>query len=82
MEKYFVITNCDGDTYVTIKSKEELLEDVKEGSIGCENNGIYLTEKDIVKNGNTNYWGGQPLIIKGEIVSPKPIKVVTDYDIK
>jgi len=82
MEKYFVITNCDGDTHVDIKSKEELLEDIREGNIGCEREVNYLTEEDILYSPETNYWGGRPLIIKGHIVSPKPVKVVTDYDVE
>jgi len=30
---------------------------------------------------DTNYWGGAYLIIKGEIVAPKPKKIVETFEL-
>lgn len=68
---YFLISNGDGDTYVQQYTQEELLERIShdEG---------FLKE---IKDCDTNYWGGVPLIIKGEIVIPRPIETVTKLTI-
>ena len=76
-EKYYVIQNGDGDTTVREYTKEQLLREIEEeGGLG---EGI-LTElpEDYA---DTNYWGGQVLIIKGSIVAPQPEQVVTKYKI-
>ena len=78
MEKYFVIHNGEGDTSVEELTKEELMERIN-------GDGYYYGQPfldQIPNRTNTNYWGGQPLIIKGHVVSPKPIKVVEEFDIE
>lgn len=77
-DTYFVIRNSDGDTTVEEVTGDELrkrlnTEDPYYGS--REFFDKMPTERD------TNYWGNNVLIIKGEIVTPKPKEVVTRYDI-
>lgn len=74
MEKYFIIRNSDGDTHVDCLSKEELLERLKEESTE------YMSS--MPDDSDTNYWGEDALIIKGEIVAPFAKRVVKEFDIK
>jgi hypothetical protein len=76
MEKYFIITNSDGDTYVDTVTKDELIKRLDNhyyGNVG------FLTSAP--KN-DTNYWGDDVLIIKGEVVTPNQVEVITKFDIK
>lgn len=80
MEKYYIICNMDGDTNVEEITKEELLKRLQpdeDGNLyyGCHEFMSKITQTD------TNYWGDDLLIIKGSIVTPKPIEVVTKYEI-
>lgn len=77
MEQYFVITNSDGDTHVDVLNKEELLKRINEGYYGS-NREIF---DKLPKESDTNYWGDGILIIKGSLVSPKPISKITEYTI-
>jgi hypothetical protein len=70
---YFVISNCDGDTYVRQYTKEALLKMLK-------NSDEVILPK--LPKDDTNYWGDNILIIKGEIVSPTEKKVVVELDIE
>ncbi len=74
-EKYYVIHNGEGDTYVREYTKEELLAEIEEGSY---DEGIH---ENLPEDGDTNYWGGHALIIKGTVVTPKAEQVVTKYKI-
>ncbi len=76
-ETYFVIHNGDGDTTVTEHTKEDLLEKLEEGYWGTDTKAMHKLPDDM----DTNYWGEQLLIIKGEVVSPRAKKVVTEMDI-
>jgi hypothetical protein len=76
MEKYFIITNSDGDTYVDTVTKDELIKRLEENYYG---NVDFLTSAP--KN-YTNYWGDGVLIIKGEVVTPNPVEVVTKFNIE
>ena len=69
-DKYFVIVNIDGDTYIDNIPKEELETRLNEGYYG---DGSCFEKID---NSNTNYWKNNILIIKGEIVVPKEEEVV------
>lgn len=72
--KYFLINNCDGDTWVREYTKEELLEDLKDRHLDGAMTAIH--------DYDTNYWGERNyLIIKGEIVTPQKKEIVTAYDI-
>lgn len=74
-DNFFVICNSDGDTSVTQLSKEELLKKLEEKYWG----NIEFLEK--INERDTNYWGKNILIIKGDIISPKPKTVITSYDV-
>lgn len=76
-ETYFTISNSDGDTYVYEATKESLLKELDEGDLSIDE---ILTE--IPESNDTNYWGGKTLIIKGEIVVPKPVTVVEKYELE
>ena len=75
-EMYYVIHNGEGDTYVQAFTKEELLRAIEEKYWGDTQ---IMTE--LPDNMDTNYWGGEILIIKGKMVAPVEKKVVTEYDI-
>ena len=76
-ELYYVIHNGEGDTIVSVYTKEQLLKELDE-----EEGGFYEGIFDkLPDDGDTNYWGGRSLIIKGSIVSPKPEQVVTKHSI-
>ena len=79
---YFIISNSDGDTTVEMVDKDELLkriqpEDGEEDF--CYYGRVGFLAK--IEENDTNYWGGNILIIKGEIITPKPKKVVKTFDI-
>lgn len=76
MENYFIILNSEGDTFVEEVSKPELLRRINENYYGSDTG--HLSD---IKERNTNYWGENLLIIKGNIVTPTSVKVVTEYDI-
>ena len=73
---YFVIRNSDGDTSVEMLDKDTLLgritPDEEYGNKG------FITK---IKEQDTNYWGDDILIIKGDIVSPEVEQTITKYTI-
>jgi len=71
---YFVINCSDGDVIVTSYEKEHLLKAIEDEYYG---HGIEFMET--LSESNPQYWGNQVLIIKGEVVTPRP-KIVK-YDI-
>lgn len=70
-EKYFVIRNSDGDTRVDVLSKEELDEHLTPNEEGEHYYGKSGVLSDVPDNNDTNYWGDNILIIKGQIVGPR-----------
>ena len=72
-EKYFIISNSNGDTTVRTATKEQLLRDLEDGS--------YDDALTKLPDNDTNYWGEGVLIIKGKIVTPRAEHVVTRYNI-
>lgn len=78
MEKYYVIHNGEGDTRVREFTKDELIENINDGFWGMD---ISFLDK-IPENTDTNYWGGQILIIKGTISTPRPKKIIETYTIQ
>jgi len=77
---YFVIANCDGETTVNQMSERTLLQRINpEENGGGEYYGNSGFLEKIPENSDTNYWGDNILIIKGDIISPKPVKVVKKY---
>lgn len=77
---YFIISNSDGDTHVSQCTKEQVIRIVQEQTDPdeVENPIAFISE---IENTDTNYWKNGILIIKGEIVTPKPVKIVTAWDI-
>lgn len=71
--QYFVISNSDGDVSVRQINKEELVrqlqEDMRTGFLPC------------IEDQDPNYWGDNMLIIKGEIVVPRPKEIIQSFDI-
>lgn len=81
---YFVISNSDGDTHVTPMSKEQLEKGIFPDDDGNTDYGHIdnITFLDAIpENTDTNYWGEGILIIKGDIVTPRPKKVVETFEI-
>ena len=74
---YFTI-HCseDGDVRVHQDSKEELLQKITEHYYGDSEFFSSLQGTD------PQEWGDKLLIIKGEIVVPKPKKIIEKYEIK
>lgn len=75
MAKYYTVQNTEGETFVQeYESKERLLEAID-----------YLDTDDFLDKMpgdiDTNYWHGDMLIIKGNIVTPKAKEIVTKYTI-
>lgn len=77
-ELYFIISNSDGDTTVEAVDKDTLLERIEEGYYGSDTGVL----KELPKEGDTNHWGENILVIKGKVVSPVAEQVVTKYDIE
>lgn len=70
---YYVISNSDGDTTVEPMTKEELLRRLKGGDWGdCGFQGNTELKNDL----DTNYWGPNICIIKGECVSPFEVQPI------
>ena len=75
-DKYYVISNSDGDTYVYEYTKEKLEEEINSEGWGKEDFIDKLIKRD------TNYWGEASLIIKGKIIVPKEKEVVVRREIE
>lgn len=73
----FIITNSDGDTRVTPQTEEQFLKELNNGDYGS--NPVFLTN---LNQEDTNYWPeGAILLIRGEIIQPKPVKLVESYEL-
>jgi len=70
-DKYYVISNSEGDVYVYEYSKEKLEEELNE-----EDSWLRSFINGVKTNEDTNYWGSSKLIIKGKIVVPENKSVV------
>lgn len=86
-DAYFVIRNSDGDTTVTMMTRDELLADLKErldDDPDFDTAEDYLDGYDHDCPRDTGYWPeGKALIIKGSVMFPKPEQVVrtTEFSI-
>jgi len=79
---YFIISNSDGDTSVDPVTKEELIKRITPEEGEGENyygNCGFLSKIDDI---DTNYWGDNILIIKGEIIAPRPKEIVKTFDVE
>lgn len=73
---YFMISNSDGDTYITPVTKTELLKDLEDRNVE------FLTKEELTSDNDSNYWGENVLlIIKGEVIVPKPKQVIQSYEL-
>ena len=71
---YFLIYNSDGDTYVREVAIEQTLREYANG----EMSGDFAA---MLPDTDTSCWGDNMVLIKGEIVTPKPVQVVTQYEV-
>lgn len=73
---YFVLTiSEDGDVYLEQKTREEILEDIKDGEIEAKEIAKEITETDLMEAGSKTY------IFKGELVVPTEKEVVKEWEI-
>lgn len=85
MENYFVIYCSESSTYIEQVTKEELLKSITPNEDGDTDYGKpeNITFLDSMPK-DINWQEDNPntiLIIKGQVVVPKPKKIVTEYDI-
>lgn len=79
MSYFLIYCSEDGDVSVTPYEKEELLEAIRTEDYGCV--GFIENISELQGNGDPQMWGNNILIIKGEIVTPEPEKVIEKYKI-
>lgn len=72
---FFVINNSDGDTDVSVYTKDQLIRKLNDDWWGDDV--VFLNS--IPDNTDTNYWGESILIIEGEIAVPQAVQVATEY---
>ncbi len=78
-EKPYVVlaSNDDGDLDVRQMTAAEVCEVVRDGE-----KPVWMTKERLAKNADPVYWGSNVLLlIKGEVVVPKPKKIVTEWDL-
>lgn len=75
-EKYYLITASEGEPYIRELSKKALIEELNEDEVDVSK------FMDNLETSDMNYWGYEKLIIKGKIVTPEPVKTVTEYKIE
>ncbi len=73
----------DGDMSVSVVDEAELLKRITPDEDGETYYGdtSFLSEQDLAKNGDPMYWSKRLLIIRGEVVVPRPKKVVSAYEL-
>ena len=82
---YFVIhTSEDGDVYLSRISKANLLKDMTPDDSGyaAMSADKVLSDSDLGDFNDLQAQGGTYIIIKGEIVTPTPKKVVTAFELE
>jgi hypothetical protein len=72
---YFVISPGEGDPRIEPLTREELTRRLSEGYYGD------VGFMGSLRNKNINEWGDNIMIIKGEVVIPRPVEVVKRYDV-
>jgi len=81
--KYFLISNSDGDVSIFEYSKDELIAEITPDECGDSNLGYVGNIKFLDHIPDLQRLGdGEYVIIKGEVVVPEAIKVVTQFEIK
>ncbi len=83
MSRYFVIYQDDKEATVEcFTTKRELADFIDEGNpeLGNEDGSPIFVDLEMVnENRDPCYWGGY-LIIKGDVVVPKPKEVVKEWE--
>jgi hypothetical protein len=81
---YIVIqTTGDGDIRINKYSKDELTKFINDEEEGDFDTADFVTDKRLEKESDPIYWGENSiLIIKGELVVPKPVKIVEQYEVE
>lgn len=76
---YFLITaNEDGETSVTqIRNIDAFLQELADGEHGSPQ---FIKDWQEYSPDPTD-WNGAMMLIRGEIVTPKPVRVVTKYEL-
>ena len=82
MKQMYIVIRCSENGDVTVeqynkKDLTELINDQEEENFDTHNFMKKITDKD------PQYWGPDNiLIIKGEIIVPKPVKVIEQYQVE
>lgn len=81
---YIVVTASeDGDIRIKKYIQKELTEFINDEEEGNFDTDDFVTGKMVETNPDPMYWGGNSiLIIKGKIVVPKPVKIVSAYEVE
>ncbi len=83
-KKYFILHSGEDGVSVEHVSEKDMLAAITPNEDGCTDYGEqvnFLTEMPSEFKGNWEADQNSILIIKGEIVIPKPIKVVTKFEL-
>lgn len=78
-EKFFVICNSDGDVRIEEFTKDKLIKELNEQAWGEK--GFVDSAELKETNGDSNYWGDNILIIRGNIITPKTKEIVLSYTV-
>lgn len=74
-KEYIVISTSEDGIHVNHLSREDLLARLAENYYGD------VEFKNSISETDPNYWGTKLLIIKGDIVVPEAVKVVTQFKV-
>jgi len=72
---YFLLSCPEGSGYIEVLTKAKLLEllhGIEEDQPRCV---------EAIPETDMGYWGNVSVLIKGEIVMPKPVQTVTEWTI-
>lgn len=79
---FFLIHSSEDGTTVTPLTEAELLSRITPDAEGYTYYGSKLTFLDKIPDSDGGYWmapEGSIVIIKGEIIQPKPVSIVTKF---
>lgn len=80
-DRYFVIgVTEDGKTYVEAVTKETLMQAMKDPEDGGWIN-PEMVQLDI-PTADPAYWKGHFIIIRGQIVAPRPVEKVVEWEVR
>lgn len=76
-----MLSASEDGIHFEVATKEEVLQEAKDIQDGeCSSKGFFGPNDPI--DSDPNYWGSKILLIKGEIVQPKPVKRVTEFEVE